>query len=94
MYTTSFTDCGINDHVTTPNHNGKSNSGLNSFSHSNSLQLPEPNKDTEVGDDQAATLDDIKETSASYKGHKKRPSYHMMRELCYEDGNIVLAEIY
>lgn len=95
MYTTSFTDCGISDHVTTPNHNGKSNtaSGLNSFSHSNSLQLPEPNKDTDVDETTTSTLEDTKESSASYKGHKKRPSYHMMRELCYEDGNIVLAEI-
>lgn len=93
MYTTSFTDCGISDHVTTPNHNGKSSStNLNSFSHSNSLHLPDKIKTPDVTETTDDPKNEITEDPV-YKGHQKRPSYHMMRELCYEEGNIVLAEI-
>lgn len=90
MYTTSFTDCGTSEQLASPLHNSRSNTNLNSFSNSNSLHLPNSMASSETADD---VKDDVTET-ASYKGHQKRPSYHMMRELCYEDGNIVLADIW
>lgn len=89
MYTTSFTDCALSDHVTSPNHKDKNNTNLNSFSHSNSFHLPDSVTDNTKHDATGET--DV--STETYKGHQKRPSYHMMRELCYEDGNIVLADI-
>ncbi|WAR08187.1 hypothetical protein MAR_018145 [Mya arenaria] len=88
MYTTSFTDCQVSENQT-PNHSGQT--PLNSFSNVNSLHpgnnVQEP---CDLKDDQSSEKSEV---SGSYKGHQKRPSYQMMRELCYEDGNIILAEI-
>lgn len=100
MYTTSFTDCHVTD-AQTPNHSA--NNTLNSFTNSNSNAL-HPNNSVRSSCDLVSSTGDVpeepqediahkQETPVSYKGHQKRPSYHMMRELCYEDGNIVLAEI-
>lgn len=29
----------------------------------------------------------------TYKTHQKRASYHLMKELCYEDGSVIIAQI-
>jgi len=95
MYTTSFTDCALNEQ-STPNHLPKPT--LTSFANnSNSLHPTNcNNSDTATATNNGIkedAKDDIIDSPISYKGHQKRPSYHMMRELCYEDGNIVLADI-
>jgi len=94
MYTTSFTDCALSDPVSsTSNHSSKptfhsfTNNSSNSLHPANNCSNDVTSNDTK--DD--VTRDTIDATS--YKGHQKRPSYHMMRELCYEDGNLVLADI-
>lgn len=102
MYTTSFTDCALNDGASsTPNHSLKPT--FHSFSNNSNCNALHPSNCTldttthDVTDRVNDVKDDIKgdvtDSPASYKGHQKRPSYHMMRELCYEDGNIVLADI-
>lgn len=95
MYTTSFTDCALNEQLTSPNHKNQNSSKLNSISHSNSFHLPVSAASDCVKSEDSSEVsrqhDDT--TLETFKGHQKRPSYHMMRELCYEDGSIVLAEI-
>ncbi|KAL3882094.1 hypothetical protein ACJMK2_028465 [Sinanodonta woodiana] len=89
MYSTSFTDCSSGDqhagdnNVTTPQLHTQEADHLSNvpsvIQNPNTLSAAE----SENGDDQ----------KPDYQTHRKRPSYHMMRELCYEDGNIVIADI-
>lgn len=81
MYTTSFTDCSV---PPTPDTEETKGDKCNSLPNSNSLSLP---KHT------AQTSDVLDESQVNYMGHQKRSSYSMMRELCYEDGNIIIADI-
>ena len=80
MYTTSFTDCSV---PPTPDTDEATGDKCNSLPLSNSLTLPKPKTHREPLD----------ENQVTYKGHQKRSSYSMMRELCYEDGNIIIADI-
>lgn len=84
MYTTSFTDCSV---PPTPDTEEIKGDKCNSLPNSNSLPLPNPQNPV------APSHDILDESTVNYKGHQKRPSYHMMRELCYEDGNIIIADI-
>ena len=80
MYTTSFTDCSV---PPTPETEEAKGGKCNSLPTSNSLTIPKPTAHGEPLDD----------NQVNYKGHQKRSSYSMMRELCYEDGNIIIADI-
>ncbi|KAH3723723.1 cubilin-like [Dreissena polymorpha] len=87
MYTTSFTDCrlqSLNDDNAISNHS--STKALHTFGNSKSLN--HVNMETD-GDTDSDVFHPVAESSATYKGHQKRPSYHMMRELCYQDGNML-----
>ena len=92
MYTTSFTDCSV---PPTPDTDENKSEKYNSVQNCNSLSLPNPssNAPAPVPVPVPAPSDILDEDQVNYKGHQKRPSYHMMRELCYEDGNIIIADI-
>ena len=98
MYTTSFTDCSV---PPTPDTEENKIDKYNNVSNCNSLSLPHtavPQTtfgpiNTHALDTTSGHSDTLDEGQVNYKGHQKRPSYQLMRELCYEDGNVIIADI-